>query len=49
MAASPDCTSRELGHFSPVMEQKQLSEAIHLLQGHFVKYDTSGGDAYLSY
>lgn len=43
MAATPECISWEMGHFSSITEQKQLSEATHLLQGHFVKYDTSGG------
>lgn len=42
-------TPPEPGHCSPIMEQKQSSEAAHLLQGHSVKYDTSGGDASLSF
>lgn len=49
IAAGPEHISQELGQFSPITEQKQLSEAPHLLQGHFVKYDTSGGDIYLSH
>lgn len=32
----------ETGHCSPIVEQKQSSEAPHLLQGHSVKCDTSG-------
>lgn len=43
IAAGPEHISQELGQFSHITEQKQLSEAPHLLQGHFVKYDTSGG------
>lgn len=39
----------ETGHCSPIMEQKQSSEAAHLLQGHSVKYDPSGADTSLSY
>jgi len=42
IAAGPEHISQELGQFSHITEQKQLSEAPHLLQGHFVKYDTSG-------